>query len=248
MNAFILYRGPSQLDGKPIVVIATGLASSSSNVKTGSLIQTWILREDVSPTVAIHTGDDVSICGACPHRGTIVDGKNVGRSCYVTVFQAPLAVWKAYQRGIYPTLSPSEAREAFKGRRVRLGAYGDPAAVPFHIWQEALQDVDAMTGYTHQWRVCSPDFASYVMASCDNEADHADAKAMGYRTFRVRTSQEALKPREIICPASQEAGYKTTCASCIACGGHSSKARADIVIVAHGSKAVTNAFNARIAS
>lgn len=255
-NGLVLYRGPSMIDGAPIVVIATGLKNGSSNVKTGDLIQTWILREDVSPTDAVNSGDDVSICGTCPHRGTIVDGRNVGRSCYVTIFQAPLNVWKTYKRGGYEDAglgAPHEgnldrayaARIAFQGRRVRLGAYGDPAAVPFWIWDCALSWSQANTGYTHQWRVCDPQFARYVMASCDNAQDYVDAKASGYRTFRVRAAGEALNAREVVCPASAEAGHKTTCAACVACGGHGSKARVDIAIIVHGAAGKVNAFAAR---
>lgn len=250
MQSAIIYRGPSMIDGAPIVVIATGLDKASGNTKTGALVQTWILREDVSPTDAIHTGADGSICGACPHRGQIIDGKNTGRSCYVTVFQAPLSVFKAYKAGRYPELDTTQARAALAGKRVRLGAYGDPAAVPFHIWRDILPDVDAITGYTHQWRLVStpPEFAQFVMASCDSDQDRWDAKAMGYRTFRVRSSNEPLRPKEVLCPASQEAGYKSTCSACVACGGHGSKARADIAIIAHGSRATVNAFNARAAA
>lgn len=247
-NSAIIYRGPSMIDGAPIVVVATGLGKSSGNVKTGALVQTWIIREDVSPTDAIQTGADASICGNCPHRGVIVDGRNVGRSCYVTVFQAPLSVYKTLKAGKYETLSLEASRAALAGKRVRLGAYGDPAAVPFYVWQAVLADVDAMTGYTHQWRNCPVEFSAFVMASCDSQQDYVDAKAMGYRTFRVRTSVEPRNAREIVCPASQEAGYKTTCAACIACGGLSSKAKADVTIIAHGSKAVVNAFVNRVAA
>lgn len=248
MNGAVVYRGPSLLDGAPIVVIATGLAGRGSrNEKTGSLVQTWIIREDVSPVEAIHTGADASICGSCPHRGDIVDGRNKGRSCYVTVHNAPLSVWKTYRAGKYPVLSLAEASQAFAGRRIRLGAYGDPAAVPFWFWSQALASADAWTGYTHQWRTAPAEFARFVMASCDSEADHAEAKAMGYRTFRVRLATEALKPREVVCPASAEAGYRTNCAACIACGGTGAKAKADIAIVVHGSKAITNAFVRRAA-
>jgi len=89
-NGMVIYRGPSQIDGAPIIAIATGLAKGSRNAKTGGgLIQTWIIREDVSPADAVHSGADASVCGACPHRGEIVDRRNKGRSCYVNVFQAP---------------------------------------------------------------------------------------------------------------------------------------------------------------
>src|SRR5665213_63590 len=104
-SGVIFYRGPSMLDGAPIVAIATGLRDRSANVKTGALVQTWILRDDMSPLDAARTGADSSICGACPHRGRVVDGRNVDRSCYVTLFQAPLNVWKAARRELYPNLN-----------------------------------------------------------------------------------------------------------------------------------------------
>jgi hypothetical protein len=241
-RGFVFYRGPSMLDGAPIIAILTGTGKASRNEKTGALLQTWIIREDVAPTDAIHSGADVSVCGDCPHRGRVVDGRNVGRSCYVTVFHAPLNVFKSYHRGIYPTVDPETARDMVAGRMVRLGSYGDPAAVPFEVWQTMLANVQAKTGYTHQWRACDPRFAQYTMASCDTQADHDEAKAKGWRTFRVRTADEALNAREIVCPASSEAGKKTTCAACRACGGHTAKARVDVAIVAHGMAAKVKAF------
>ena len=136
-NGAVIYRGPSQLDGAPIVAIATGLAKGSTNSKTGGgLIQVWILREDVSPVHAVHSGADSSICGTCPHRGRIENGRNLDRSCYVTVFQAPLNVWKCYKRGLYAPAS--NLATTFEGRGVRLGAYGDPAALPIEIWRAVL--------------------------------------------------------------------------------------------------------------
>jgi hypothetical protein len=247
MSGACIYRGPSMLDGSPIIVIATGLGKGSRNTKTGALIQTWIIREDVNPVAAIHSGEDASICGACPHRGTIVDGRNTGRSCYVTVPQAPLNVWKSYHRGIYPMLSKDEARATMAGLRVRLGAYGDPAAVPFHVWANLLAEADAFTGYTHQWRNIPAEFSRFVMASCDSLDDYRAAKALGYRTFRVRAANDATEARELTCPASKEAGMKTTCAACIACGGTSAKAKVDITIIAHGGAVVVRNFNKRAA-
>jgi hypothetical protein len=247
-NGIILYAGPSMIDGEPIICIATGLTGKASrNSKTGGIVQTWIMRADVSPVDAVHTGADASICGECPHRGTIVDGRNVGRSCYVTVFQAPLVVFKAAARGLYPAVHGDAARAALAGRKVRLGAYGDPAAVPFSIWQNALADVEACTGYTHQW-ARFPEFKAYCMASCDTVADYDRATLAGWRTFRVRRSTDPVMPREVTCPASAEAGHKTSCAACVACGGHASKARANIVIAAHGAAGKVNAFVGRVAA
>ena len=232
------------IDDAPIVAIVTGIDGKSRNAKTGALAQVWILRDGVAPLDAIKTGADASICGDCPHRGRIVDGSNRDRSCYVNVFQAPTWIYKCLQRGLYgvDAVSPSEARAKLAGLRVRLGAYGDPAALPFEVLEEALADAKGKTGYSHQWRTCDPRFARYVMASCDNDRDYLEAKARGYRTFRVRRAGDALNAREVVCPASKEAGVKTTCAACMACGGNDAKAKADIAIIAHGAASKVNAF------
>lgn len=249
MSGLVLYRGPSMIDGAPIVAIATGLEGESTNAKTGPMVQVWILRADVAPIDAANSGADVSICGTCPHRGRVEGGRNVGRSCYVTLRNAPRNVYASWLRGIYEDIGDviagelandwraRRASEAFAGKRVRMGAYGDPAALPFGVWRLALARSEAKTGYTHQWRVCDPAFAEYVMASCDSAADYVEAKAAGYRTFRVRTAGEALQVREIACPASAESGHKTTCHDCVACGGRSAKAKVDIAIVVHGAGA-----------
>ena len=103
-NGYILFEGPSAIDGKPIVVIATGFANKSANGKTGDMIQTWIIREDIKPNDAVKSGDDESICGQCIHRPALkaaIQAKGEKHiRCYVKVWQAPLVVWKAYKRGI----------------------------------------------------------------------------------------------------------------------------------------------------
>src|SRR5262245_54038294 len=45
-NGVVLYRGPSLLNGKPIVCVAVGLTRRSKNQKTGGAIQTYILGDD----------------------------------------------------------------------------------------------------------------------------------------------------------------------------------------------------------
>jgi len=238
-NGFIFYRGPSMLDGSPIIAIATGTARGSRNAKTGSEVQTWIMRDDMSPVEAVKTGADSAICGTCVHRG--VNG--VGRSCYVTVFQAPLVVWKSAQRGLYPTITRrADLRLSMDGKTVRLGSYGDPAAVPAEVWNDLVYAAVGHTGYTHQWRT-SDALRSLCMASCDSAFEQELAAAQGWRTFRVMRSGEALAPREISCPASKEAGAKTRCELCKACGGTSAKAKINIAILAHGAASKVNAFN-----
>lgn len=229
-NGLILYEGPSMLDGAPIVVIATGIKTASTNGKTGAMIQTYILRSDMPPIEAVKSGQDESICGGCTHRG---DGTGKARSCYVTLMHGPRGVYAAYKRGSYP-----RGTADFTGRMVRLGTYGDPCAVPLDVWKTTLKGAEGWTGYTHQWQDTSVSFtewAPFVMASVDTEGELRLAHKMGYRTFRVTPiGVGPIKGLEIVCPASHEAGQKTECFDCKACMGTSAKARVSIQIMAHG--------------
>jgi hypothetical protein len=232
-SGLILWQGASALDGQPVVAIANRIIAKSNNAKTGHMVQTFIIRSDVHPGEALKTGDDASVCGDCIHRPFN------GGACYVQVNKSVASVFKAYQRGRYARpgvdYDPRILPDLFEGMVFRLGSYGDPTAIPFQVWRACTLKVKAKAGYTHQWR--NPAFAAFkllCMASCDSVADVIKAEEMGFRSFRVRRSDEALRDREITCPASAEAGYKTNCASCRACGGLEAKAKVNIAIVAHG--------------
>lgn len=230
----ILYQGPSLIDGAPIVAIANRITSVSDNAKTGVMIQTFIIRSDMRPLTAARLGYDFAICGHCPHRPT-----NDG-SCYVNIGRSVESVFGAFERGRYALphvdYDPAILPELFADSVFRLGSYGDPAAVPFRVWAHATARVKARNGYTHQWRDF-PAFAALCMASVDSEAQAHEARAAGWRTFRVRAAVAPKLAHEVICPASDEAGKRTTCADCRACGGTAAKARASITIIAHGTTA-----------
>jgi hypothetical protein len=237
-NGYVLYEGPSAIDGMPIVVIATGFASKSDNAKTGDMIQTWILRSDIAPHHAVKSGSDVSICGYCPHRpslkATILAAGQAFVPCYVKTFQAPLSVYGAYKRGIYPKASTADIARLCEGRMVRFGSYGDPYAAPIDVWQAAASTAAGWTGYSHQWRIAPPAWARLVMASADSLIDMADAHDLGFRTFRVTAKPfENVKGLETICPASKEKAAVTNCATCRACMGTASKARVSVQIARH---------------
>lgn len=225
----VLYHGPSELDGEEIVVIMTGLKGGSANSKTGKMLQTWIMRADRDPRQALLSGADSSVCGDCKHR------REQGGACYVVVEQAPLAVWRAWKRGRYADWTRAFPENALEGRRVRLGSYGDPAAVPFRVWRRVFaQKIAGWTGYTHQWR--NPLFTHLrgkIMASADSRMEAAEAREEGWRFFRVRAPGEALLDGEIMCPAAEEMGKRTTCERCGLCRGQASDGK-DIAIVAHG--------------
>jgi hypothetical protein len=241
MNGFILYRGPSEIDGQPIICVATGLEDGGSNMKTGPMVQIYIMPDGIHPMKAVQTGADVSVCGNCRHRGKVVrDHKtglltNVGRSCYVTLMHGPRVVYDAYQRGVYQEVPLAKARKLLARKTVRVGAYGDPGAVPIKVWKMALSQVADLTGYTHLWRE-NPELAEFCMASCDSEVERVLAKALGFRTFRVRGKADPKLPGEGHCPASAEMGKSVQCAACMLCGGNRTKAKADITIEVHGAR------------
>ena len=233
MAGFIFYRGPSPIDGAPIVAIAT---LKSANGKTGDMVQTWILREDISPLDAIASGQDKSICGNCAHRGR----KGKKRTCYVQADKAPSSIWNAFHRGQYIDLSNDTELIAYlvAGRIVRMGAYGDPAMVPVKRWRALLAAAAGRTGYTHAWRrVWAQALRPYVMASVDNQSELDLARSMGWRTFRVRTETEPLQANEFACPASPEGGNKKQCITCKACDGADRPGKASAAIIVHGKMA-----------
>ena len=110
----ILYEGKSEIEkDKDIVVIATGIKGKSKNPKTGDMVQTWVLLKDERPNDAVKSGADSAICGDCKHRPFN------GGKCYVNTWQAPLSVWKAYQKGKYSKPSDKEISEAVANRKVK---------------------------------------------------------------------------------------------------------------------------------
>jgi hypothetical protein len=233
-SGYILYRGPSLLDGKPIVVVA--ITKESKNSKTGNMVQTYIMADNgLSPVESAKILADESVCGDCKHR------RGTGGSCYVNLGQGPRSVMDGVMRGIYEemmfTSSKSRAAIACTNRKVRLGTYGDPAAVPAYVWENLLQNAAGHTGYTHQWRKGKADHVKqWCMASTDTAAETIVAKKLGWRTFRVRAIGSGPEfSHEFICPASEEANKRLTCSTCMACSGGTNTKKASVTIVVHGS-------------
>ena len=205
-------------ENRRVVVIAT---LESENEKTGDMVQVWIIRPDMHPVEAVATGADKAICGDCRLRGV---------ACYVNVGFGPAAVWRAYKRGSYPVLSDYSV---FAGRAIRLGAYGDPAFVPRRVIHKLA--AFAHTGYTHQWRRAEW-LREFVMASVDSVTEMLEARAAGWRTFRVSSANLAERG-EILCPASEEAGHRTKCIDCQLCDGlRGNDQRKSIFIPVHGTR------------
>ena len=229
---YIAYEGPSEIDGAPIVVIVNKI-DGSKNAKTGAIVQSFIIRADVDPVKALQTGDDKSVCGDCEHR-PVLARKSGKPPCYVNVGRSVLAVYGAYRPRRYVKADPATIAAALAGKIVRIGTYGDPAAAPVTMWSQITRYALGRRGYTHQWDAAGFDvnaWALLVMASADSIDQAAKANLLGMRVFRVSQGID-VQQGEAMCPASAEAGRKSTCAKCTLCAGTSIKAR-DIVIADH---------------
>lgn len=237
--AMIVWQGPSQIGysthdddgnvtgwvepGTPVIVLAV---LSSSNQKTGDMVQLHILRADMAPTDAARLGADGAICGDCTHR--------LQRTCYVVKFFED-GLWRDWQAG---KSEPFRLR-AFRYKAIRFGSYGDPAAVPLPVWQRiaAVALPGAWTGYTHQWATCAPDYATLCMASVETDAEQAAAAAAGYRVYRVYGQGEQRPAGTVRCPWSEDrpgGKQEIQCRDCLKCSGTGAGRRGHVSIMAHG--------------
>lgn len=219
----ICWRGPSLLTGDQIAIVLTGIKNPSRNSKTGPMVQAYIVPSTVHAGRAVGTPAERAVCGDCPLRG---DKKT--RLCYVT-----WGVWvvgRHMEAGSFEDVTTEAAAEMLNGKLLRVGAYGDPAAVPTSVWRTLLAKARSWTGYTHQWQTCDPELKQLLMASCEDEAGTLEARGMGWRTFRIRWVGAGTLGREIVCP---EESNGITCDKCRLCRGTATGAK-HITITIHG--------------
>ena len=180
-SGWIVYHGPSRINGEGIVSIIT---MDSINKKTGNMAQLWILPADVSPADAYTTGKDDAVCGDCALR------HNKGGICYVIIQKAPQKIWEAWKNAAYPDLTGIDDikyyHQLFSDRYIRFGAYGDPYAMPTRILRELKYYSKGWTCYTHQWKeAATTEMQALSMASVNNKTEYDQATSSGWRTFRV---------------------------------------------------------------
>lgn len=227
----IIWHGPSKLTGDPVVVVLA--ESNIPKLGVGRTLAAHILVDEAIPAEAAKDGRDVAICGDCPRRRT----PDRGSTCYVSLARAYPAMGRKLVEGRYPVLTVPEIAEAVRGRFLRIGAYGDPAAVPVDFWMHLAGRSSAWTAYTHQWRV-APELRPIMMASVDTRAEQQEAARLGWRTYRVRQPGDTLIATELPCPASREEGYRSRCSSCRGCSGLASATRRDFAIIDHSVQAL----------
>ena len=220
-NLVVAYRGPSAMGGHPIMAVVYCLPNGSRNKKTGPMAQVLICPADTVPYVAVKTGEDVSVCGNCPLRPVS------GGGCYCNLGKFFPKVWEV-AKGLPHDLDAACTAIRHSGLPVRVGSWGDPAAVPVEVIRslvDAARRPDGKsrhTTYTTQWRQ-RPDLRDIAMASVYSQVDQREAARAGWRTARVRIAGTPLLHGEIVCAATKETGYKTTCSECLMCSGTGQK-------------------------
>lgn len=235
VSTFVVYKGPSTFTGRPIIAILTGADGSSKNEKTGPMGQLWILSLDEDPAEAQRSGRDEDFCGDCGMRPIIWrDNGRIDTRCYVQMRRGPMHVWYKHRDKPVDVHGACLAL-ARNNVPVRLGALGDPAAIPaasFVIQRLALS-TGRWTGYTHQWRKPEAQWLRpFCMASVESAWEQAAARLAGWRTFRVVPSggnETAMRKVEIVCPYETR---KLQCYDCGLCDGSFGKAKS-IAIHAH---------------
>lgn len=254
--SIVIYSGPSMLDGSPIVVLAS---TGSSNVKTGQMLQTWIMRADMHPSEASARKDDSSVCGMCPRRHAL------GGDCYVQIVHAPRSVWESWDRQGRPGSNWADPAQILALQSdalaygLRLGSYGDPMAVPYTVWADLISALNprSVVGYTHQWgadpaRVTIAGdrwFRDHVMGSADTIQQARDARSFGWRVFLAISPAELVyediraipMDRMVQCPATREQN-PLTCSTCGICNGSGKGVgKASVYLVEHGMRSQAKA-------
>lgn len=114
-------------------------------------------------------------------------------------------------------------------RYVRFGSYGEPSLHPQEVLGGIVKSSKSWTGYTHQWK--NNELGNYFMASTHSKEESLMASVLGYRSFIVSDDKQ---DSSVNCPASKEAGYKSSCNKCNLCSGVlGTKTKKDIFIITH---------------
>ncbi len=157
MRGLIIYKGPSEFDGKPIVAV---LVFSAGNGKTRSPAL-WVL-----PDIEVEDGKGYystareaarSVCGGCPLFDVTDDKGRHGTACFAWAHALPIGgVFRSIDVGNYvPDFEMHKIKawgELEQPRRLRNAYIGDPAAVPRHVLEPMLQ----FMGSRGQRRLATP--------------------------------------------------------------------------------------------
>jgi hypothetical protein len=225
------------LNGEPVIIKITGIKGGSVNSKTGEMIQSTLMpvawyeaAKEGKDALKDAMKHDEAVCSGCIHS----QGKD--GTCYVRKGQSLWGLLSSLRANVkadqlVPFGHLPKFAHLFKDKAFRFGTYGDPVLLGEANVKAITQASVNWTGYTHQWREPQYQWAKeYFMASVETNEQAQLAHSMGWRTFRVRKATDPVAKSEVTCPASKEAGYKTTCIKCGLCKGASRKAKSVVTI------------------
>ncbi len=171
-----------------------------------------------------------AVCFDCPFRAYL--------KCYTHKYQQYagfLSMLKSISREFknvqeIPSIHLLEKKivEISNDKYIRFGTYGEPTLIPFNLVSNMVKASKSHTGYTHQWSK-KPDYSAFFMASTHNEGQANMAQKLGFRSF-IATDKKL--ENAVVCPASNEAGFKSTCEKCGLCSGQR-KGTKNIQILEH---------------
>jgi hypothetical protein len=207
-----LGRYTTGFDGEKVRVSYT---FSSTNSKTGNVIQQWVTPAKWEGAKKIDQINSQSVCADCP----------LMERCYVKRGQANMGLKSGAKSTNFTEADETDYLDLFKKQFLRFGAFGEPVLAGKKVISKLVGVLRNWTGYTHRWKLPEYQWAKdYLMASCDSN-DWQQAEEMGWRQFIVIKKGDPIPPHAVNCPASEEAGKRTTCENCGLCKGNGSKAK-----------------------
>jgi hypothetical protein len=173
-----------------------------------------------------------SVCFDCPFRAYLkcYTHKYMQFSGFVSMLKSIVREFTTLEYIPKIHLLQKRILEISQGRYIRFGTYGEPTLLPVDLVGDMVKVSKSHTGYTHQWAK-KPEFSAYFMASIHNEKQLGIAEKMGFRGF-LATSDPELVKNAVVCPASKEAGFKSTCEKCGLCSGER-KGKKHVQILEH---------------
>ena len=260
-NWLELWRGPSVIDGHPVVLLAQ---LASRNSKIGGAVGLYIWSQRNKPSVMRGTG---GMCPKCPIKAVCYNQS--GR--LTSVYDKSWAVRVASGRVLKP--EREDFSRHLSGRLLRWGVDGDIGAVPL----EVIRAVNAATGlasghlaYTHHHK--RTELQSVAMASTGSFAEAVKLEKMGWRCYLSLPARgwNGRKDRftgkikadfvELVRTGKRESGlllwcslcpnYTSglKCSSCKMCDGLSGNRAGHIVAPLHGPKAIQAVKGGRYAN
>jgi len=227
-------------DNGNVFVVRKGDTINKKIADGKPLVQTYTFSMEQWQLATTHKGFgmkaffalDASNCLDCPFSGNQGEG-----GCYTHKFNQYVG-FLSMLRTIKPfELTPLDydkkmaINDMCYDTYVRFGTYGEPSLLPLDLIKDMADMASSYTGYTHQWKKdWAKGYGDYFMASTHSQFQADVARKLDYRSF---IATEDGTENAVVCPASNEAGFKSNCAACGLCSGLKGKGTKDIKIMVH---------------